>query len=167
MNTVVGLGQDSHRFEKEPTSKKCIIAGVPFEEVPGFDANSDGDVVFHAICNAISSVTGELILGGIADTLCLEEGVTDSDAYLLKALKTLKGITIQHIALSLEGKRPKFKNHLEAMRKKIAKIIKISPTQVGITATTGEELTGFGKGEGVQCIAIITFQQINQRNKGT
>ncbi len=67
-----GLGQDSHRFLPEGSTKPCVIAGCTFEEVPGFLANSDGDVVYHAICNAISSLTGVLILGGIADDLMLE-----------------------------------------------------------------------------------------------
>ena len=70
MKIRTGIGQDSHRFLSSDSSKPCIIAGLIFEGCPGFNANSDGDVVFHAICNAISSVTGTLILGAIADDLC-------------------------------------------------------------------------------------------------
>jgi 2-C-methyl-D-erythritol 2,4-cyclodiphosphate synthase len=158
MGTRVGIGQDSHRFEGEDSTKSCIIAGLTFSDVPGFDANSDGDIVFHAICNAITSVTGTLILGGVADRLCLEEGITDSEVYLNEALKSLGNITIQHIAMTLEGKRPKFKSRLAEMRENTARVVGISPSQVGITATTGEELTGFGRGEGVQCIVVITFE---------
>lgn len=157
MSIKVGIGQDSHRFENENSTKTCIIAGLEFHGVPGFDANSDGDIVYHAICNAISSVTGTIILGGIADELCLEKGISDSKAYLLEALKTLDGLVIDHIALTIEGKRPKFKSRLEEMKANIAGVIGIAPTQVGITATTGEGLTGFGRGEGAQCIAIVTF----------
>ncbi|MEC7839904.1 MAG: 2-C-methyl-D-erythritol 2,4-cyclodiphosphate synthase [Chlamydiota bacterium] len=156
MKYKVGIGQDSHRFQSTKTQKNCIIAGLSFDNVPGFDSNSDGDVVFHAITNAISSITGEIILGGIADKLCLEEGITDSEVYLKEALKTLKGQSITHIAITLEGKRPKFKERLLEMRANIARVIGIETSQVGITATTGEELTGFGKGEGVQCFVTIT-----------
>ena len=46
-----GIGQDSHRFLPPDSSKLCVIAGLIFEEVAGFNANSDGDVVFHAICS--------------------------------------------------------------------------------------------------------------------
>lgn len=158
MKYKTGIGQDSHRFELKQTGKKCIIAGIPFDGVNGFCANSDGDVVYHAITNAISSITGELILGNIADTLCLEKGVTDSEVYLKEALKTLKQkqYDIVHIAISLEGKKPRFKEQIPEMRKKIAKVTEIEQEQVGITATTGEELTSFGKGEGVQCLALIS-----------
>ena len=75
----IGFGQDSHRFLPQGTTKPCVIAGVTFPDTPGFNANSDGDLVIHALCNAISSVSGSLILGNIADDLCLKDGITDSD----------------------------------------------------------------------------------------
>lgn len=163
MRFIVAIGQDSHRFERERGGKSCVIAGIPFPEVPGFDANSDGDVAYHAICNAITSVTGVLILGGIADRLCLEEGITDSEVYLKEALKGLGDLSVEQVSLSLEGKRPKFKENIDAMRGQLAKVLGIRREQIGITATTGEELTGFGRGEGVQCIAIVTFSSLKDK----
>ncbi len=71
MKFRTGIGQDSHRFLPPGSSKPCVIGGLIFDDAPGFMANSDGDIVFHAICNAISSLTGVLILGAIADDLCL------------------------------------------------------------------------------------------------
>jgi 2-C-methyl-D-erythritol 2,4-cyclodiphosphate synthase len=157
--TRTGIGQDSHRFLAHDSSKPCIIAGIMFDEVPGFNANSDGDVVFHAICNAISSLTHVLILGGIADDLCLKDGITDSEVYLKEALKTLGNQKITHVAITIEAKRPKFKFALEKMRAKIARVMDLSIDQVGITATTGEGLTDFGCGDGVQAFAIVTTEE--------
>ncbi|QLH36020.1 MAG: 2-C-methyl-D-erythritol 2,4-cyclodiphosphate synthase [Parachlamydiaceae bacterium] len=154
-----GIGQDSHRFLLPESNKPCIIAGLIFDHVPGFNANSDGDVVFHAICNAISSVTGILILGAIADDLCLKDGITDSEVYLAEAMKTLGRQKISHVAITIEGKRPKFKDRLVEMRQNIARVMKLDISQVGITATSGEGLTDFGCGEGVQCFAIITTSE--------
>ena len=74
-----GIGQDSHKFFSEKTSKPCILGGIVFEEAPGIEANSDGDFVYHAICNAISSVTTVPILGGIAHELFVKDGITDSE----------------------------------------------------------------------------------------
>lgn len=156
--TRTGIGQDSHRFLSDEATKPCVLAGFIFEDEPGFQSNSDGDVVYHAICNAISSLTGVLILGGIADDLCLKDGITDSGVYLEEAMKTLKGQTVVHVAISIEAKRPKFKNHLDEMKRNIANIMKIEPHQVGITATSGEGLTDFGVGEGVQAFAIVTTE---------
>lgn len=158
MTTRTGIGQDSHRFMPADSTKPCIIAGLTFEDVPGFSANSDGDVVFHAICNAITSLTGVLILGDIADDLCLKDGITDSEVYLQKALETLGKQKIVHVAISIEAKRPKFKDRLIEMRTNIARVLNITKNQVGITATTGEGLTDFGCGDGVQCFAIVTTE---------
>lgn len=157
--TRVGIGQDSHRFLPEDSFKPCIIAGTVFNDVPGFNANSDGDIVFHAICNAISSLTGTLVLGAIADDLCLKDGITDSSIYLLEALKLLGKQKIVHIAVTIEGKRPKFKPQIDEMRANTAKVMGLDISQIGITATSGEGLTGFGRGEGVQCFVVVTTEE--------
>lgn len=154
-----GIGQDSHRFLPPGSAKPCIIAGVIFDDVPGFQANSDGDIVFHAICNAISSLTHILILGAIADDLCLKDGITDSEVYLEEGMKTLGKQQVTHVAVTIEGLKPKFKKRLLEMRANIARVMKLDVSQVGITATTGEGLTDFGCGDGVQCFAILTTME--------
>ena len=132
----VGIGQDSHRFLSPEMSKPCVIGGLVFEDVPGLSADSDGDVVFHAICNAITSISGVPILGGIAIKLCRENGITDSQVYLEEALKTLGAHKIMHVALSIEGKRPRLQERNTEMRQKIADVLQITVSQVGVTATT-------------------------------
>lgn len=151
-----GIGQDSHRFLSADFSKPCVIAGLIFDEAPGLNANSDGDVVFHAICNAITSLTGILILGDIADTLCLKDGITDSEVYLLEAMKTLGKQKISHVSITIEAKKPKFKDRLVEMRTNIARVMGLEVSQVGVTATSGEGLTDFGCGDGLQAFAIVT-----------
>ncbi len=155
----VGIGQDSHRFLSEEISKPCIIAGIVFEDVPGLSADSDGDVVFHSICNAITSLSGVPILGGIAIELCHHNGITDSRVYLEKACGTLGKKKIEHVALSIEGKRPRMQSKNLEMRQKIAEVLKISIHQVGLTATSGDGLTDFGCGEGLQCFCILTVSE--------
>jgi len=151
-----GIGQKSRRFLPADSSKPCIIGGVIFEGVPGLDSNSDGDVIFHALCNAITSLTGVPILGGIARDLCRKDGITDSQVYLERALETLGRQKIVHVAITLEGKQPYFKEKIEAMRKKTAHVLGIKVSQVGITATSGDGLTDFGCGDGLQCFCIAT-----------
>ena len=159
IRTRTGIGQDSHRFMSPDSEKPCVIGGVIFDGVPGFNANSDGDLVLHSICNAISSLTGILILGDVADDLCLKDGITDSEMYLIEALKTLGRQKISHVALTIEGKKPKFKSKLLDMRANLARIMNLDITQVGITATSGEGLTDFGCGDGLQCFAIVTTEE--------
>lgn len=159
IRTRTGIGQDSHRFMLAGSSKPCIIAGIIFDDTPGFMANSDGDIVFHALCNAISTLTGILILGNIADDLCLRDGITDSEVYLREALKTLGEQKISHVAVTIEAKKPKFNERLLEMRENIARVMGLTVSQVGITATSGEGLTDFGCGDGAQCFAIITTEE--------
>lgn len=154
-----GIGQDSHRFLPPDSSKPCVIAGTIFDNVPGFMANSDGDIVYHAICNAITSLTGILILGAIADDLCLKDGITDSEVYLLEAMKTLGNQKVSHVAVTIEAKKPKFKDRLIEMRSNIARVMNLDISQVGITATSGEGLTDFGCGDGAQCFVIVTSEE--------
>ncbi|MCC5831649.1 MAG: 2-C-methyl-D-erythritol 2,4-cyclodiphosphate synthase [Chlamydiales bacterium] len=156
MKFRTGIGQDSHRFLHEESTKPCLLGGIVFEDVPGFRANSDGDVIFHAICNAISSITGEIILGKRADELLEREGITDSSVYLHEALKTLGKQQITHVALTIEASRPKLLERIPELKENIAREMNLDPTQIGITATTGEGLTDFGCGLGLQCFCIIT-----------
>jgi len=152
----LGIGQDSHRFLPADSSKPCIVGGIQFEDAPGLSADSDGDVVFHSICNAITSITHVPILGGIAIELCRKDGITDSVVYLKRALETLGKIQIQHVALTIEGKRPKFQARVDEMRSHVAEVMGIDTSQVGLTVTSGDGLTGFGCGEGLQCFCILT-----------
>lgn len=153
----VGIGQDSHRFLSADSTKPCVVAGLIFPDAPGISADSDGDVVFHAICNAITSITGVPILGKIAIDLCHKDGITDSQVYLEKALETLGKKRVEHVALTIEGKRPRFQARIPEMCQNIARVMELSIDQVGMTATSGDGLTDFGCGDGLQCFCIITI----------
>lgn len=153
----VSIGQDSHRFDFEDQDKKLVLGGIALEGPPLL-GNSDADVVLHALTNAISGITGVNILGAVADKMCLQEGITDSTAYLAEALKYLKG-EVCHVSFSLECAAPKLSPHIPRMKERIAELLKISPSNIGITATTGEGLTDFGRGLGIQCFCILTVDE--------
>jgi 2-C-methyl-D-erythritol 2,4-cyclodiphosphate synthase len=152
----VGIGQDSHRFDFQNNSKKFILGGVVFDDVTPLDGNSDADVVLHAITNAISGVTCLNVLGKISDEMCLEKGITDSSEYVREALKCLVDVKVVHVSISIECSYPKITPKIPQMRKKISELLSIPENSVGITATTGEGLTAFGQGQGIQAFCIIT-----------
>jgi len=151
----VCIGESSHRFLPPESAKPCIIAGVTFDDTPGFQDDSDGDVVFHALCNAISSLTHVPVLCTIAQDLCSRDGITDSEVYLKEALKTLEEQKITSVSISLEAKRPTFKDHVFLMRQNISRILHLDIDAIGITAIYGDGLTDCGIGEGVRCSVII------------
>ena len=151
------IGQDSHRFEEVDSQKKLVMGGIVIPGYSGLKANSDGDVVLHAITNCISGITGVNVLGKIADDMC-KAGIKDSRAYLKRALEDLpEGCKIEHISLSIEALRPKLAPYIDAMKASIGELLDIAPSCVGITATTGEGLTAFGQGLGISVFGILTI----------
>ncbi|MCD6024954.1 MAG: ispF [Fibrobacteria bacterium] len=164
MKTKIGIGQDSHRIS-ESREKPFVLGGVTFDEPFCLEGNSDSDVILHAVTNAISGVTGKPVLGPVADKLC-KAGDTDSATYLRIALEDLKaiGYQVSHVSISLECLRPKILPKLEALRASVAKLLGVTVADVAITATTGEGLTDFGKGLGVQAFAVLTAESSRIHN---
>lgn len=150
-----GIGHDSHKFLKKYDPKKPLtLGGVVFmKENISIDANSDGDVILHGIFNAISQALGKRSIGYYADPMYYEKGIIDSKRYLKVILDEMKSMEyeIENIGISLECKDPKIEPKVEALKISIAQLCNISTEQVGVTATSGEGLTAFGRGEGIQC----------------
>lgn len=154
----VGIGQDSHRFDFENKTKKLILGGVVFEGCPPLDGNSDADVILHSVTNAISGITCVNILGKISDDMCLEQGITDSRAYLNEALKHLGGSKLVHLSISIECLTPKISPKIPEIRKSLSVLLNLPENAIGITATTGEGLTQFGQGNGIQVFSCLTAE---------
>lgn len=154
----VGIGQDSHRFDFNDKNKKLVLGGVVFENEPPLEGNSDADVILHSITNAISGITCVNILGKISDDLCFKEGITDSSRYLSEALKYLDGYKIVHVSISIECLVPKITPKIPEIRAKLSSLLNVPENCIGITATTGEGLTMFGQGKGIQVFSCVTAE---------
>ncbi|MCK5282252.1 MAG: 2-C-methyl-D-erythritol 4-phosphate cytidylyltransferase [Nanoarchaeota archaeon] len=159
-NSRIGFGMDSHRFVGEDDNKKLVIGGIEIEGEKGFDANSDGDVIMHALFNAISQGLGERSISHYADEMC-EKGVKDSKEYLKVILKIMeeRGYSIGNIGIMLEGKRPMISEHEDRIKENISSIVSLDKDKIGITATSGEALSAFGKGLGMQCFCVISLNK--------
>ena len=155
---ITTIGQDSHRFRDEADGKGIMLGGVLIPHDRAFEANSDGDVLLHAVTNAISGYTCVNVLGGAADRICLEQGIKDSSVYISEALKDVHGARILHVSATIECLRPKLMPYIPQMRSRIGSLLGIPEASVGITATTGEGLTEFGRGEGVQVFVLISWE---------
>lgn len=148
------IGQDSHRFEVRPSGKPLILAGVEFSGEDALEANSDGDVVLHAVTRAISGITTIDVLGPKTKEF-LARGITDSRVYLREGLKDLQG-TVVHLSVSVECSRPGITPRIPEMRRSLAFLLGTEEKDIGITATSGEGLTEAGKGKGIAVIAVLT-----------
>jgi 2-C-methyl-D-erythritol 2,4-cyclodiphosphate synthase len=151
-----GIGYDLHRLAEGP---KLMIGGieVPFEK--GSVGHSDGDVLSHALCDALLGAAG---LGDIGthfpDTDPTWKGVS-SLLFLEHARKLLaeRGLHIANIDAVILCERPKLGGHFPAMRAALAKALGIAPEQVNLKAKTNEGVGEIGRGEAIaaQVIALL------------
>lgn len=150
----IGHGFDVHRFGP---GDHLMIGGVklPFEQ--GFVAHSDGDVLLHALCDAL---LGACALGDIGrhfpDTDPAYKGA-DSRELLRRVLKLVEGegFTPVNLDATLMAQAPKMAGHIDAMRETIATDLKLSLGQVNVKATTTERLGFTGRGEGIAAEAVV------------
>ncbi len=166
---VVGIGQDSHEFEVVQTKSKTqktfspclILGGVKIPSEPKLKANSDGDVILHALFNAISQALGEKSLGFYADEK-VKEGIKDSKKYIELILKKAhkQGYKLNNIGLMLECSHPKIDPISHEIKTSLSTILSLPSAKIGITATSGEALTPFGKGQAIQCFAIVSLVKV-------
>ncbi len=155
----VGIGQDSHRFSN--SKKPLILGGVKVTLTGGFSGNSDGDVVLHSLCNALSSAIGGDSLSTWSDAMC-EAGIADSKKYVGQIFKKIRQLKyrVENVSIAVEAKKPYIELKIaQKMKENIAKLLGIKKEQVGITFTSGEGLTPFGKGEGVQSISQVLISR--------
>jgi len=155
----VGIGQDSHQFAKNK-NKPLVLGGVKVAGERGLEGNSDSDVILHSLCNALSSACGGDSLSTWSDEM-LKNGISDSQQYVEQIFLKLKGkkYKVGNVAICVEAKRPYFElATINKMKENIARLLEIEIGQVGITFTSGEGLTPFGKGLGIQvfCQVILS-----------
>ena len=155
MDIKTGIGLDSHRFVEDDSDRSLVLGGLVFEDAPALIGNSDADVILHAVTDAISGVTGNTVIGAVADTLC-QKGVTDSKAYLKLALESLGDWRIRHLSIAVECSRPKIESKVPALKNSLASLLAVKIEDVCITATSGEGLSDCGRGEGIHVSALLT-----------
>ncbi len=146
----VGLGQDSHQFTGQQSHKPLVLGGILIVDEIGLKANSDGDVMLHALFNALSSAIGQQSIGAYADTMCQQQNIKDSSKYLKVALKMVDeaGFKVNSISLAVEAKKPRFPKELtQKIQENIGKLCGITSDYVGLTVTSGEAMGRPGTGD--------------------
>lgn len=153
-----GIGEDSHRFCED---KRLVLGGVFIPDAPGLHANSDGDAVLHALCNALSTAVGKGSLGTYADEMC-QKGIVESSQYVLVAYGFVRecGYAVSNISISIEAGRPKMEKYFPAMKRRIANLLEMPSDAIGLSVTSGEKITPFGKGEGIHVFASVCLHSL-------
>lgn len=156
MSIRCGIGYDLHRLVE---GRKLIIGGIeiPFEKGPV--GHSDGDVIAHAVCDAL---LGAAALGDIGkhfpDTDPKWKGA-NSLLFLEHARKLLdeKKFAVEHIDVVVILERPKLGPHFPKMREALAQSLKIPPERVHLKAKTNEGVDAVGRGEAIACHVVATL----------
>jgi 2-C-methyl-D-erythritol 2,4-cyclodiphosphate synthase len=156
----IGLGQDSHEFVADTENKPLILGGIIIDEKGGLKGNSDGDVILHSLCNALSSAIGGDSLSTWTDEMCNVQGIKDSTRYVEHILNKIVGLkySVVNVSISVEAKTPRLKMEIiKQIKERIASLLKIQIDQVGLTFTSGEGLTEFGLGKGINVLTIVNI----------
>lgn len=150
----IGHGFDAHRLG---TGNRLVLGGVEIEYDQGLIAHSDGDVLIHALCDAM---LGAAALGDIGqhfpDNSDEFEDV-DSRILLRQVAGMIKqgGKSIQNADMTIIAQAPKLATYLDEMMTNIAKDLLVAEDQINIKATTTEGMGYTGRGEGIAAHAVV------------
>lgn len=153
----VGHGYDVHRFE---SGKPLILGGIRLPHPEGMKAVSDGDVVIHALCDALLGAAGLGDIGHIfPDTDPANKG-KDSKIFLDAVVDMLETgeWEVANADITIIAQHPKMGPHIQEMKTCIAEIIGINPTCLNIKASTREGLGAIGAGEGIEVHVVALIQ---------
>ncbi len=153
----IGQGYDAHRFKD---GDHVVLGGVEIAFEHGLAAHSDGDVLLHAICDAL---LGAAALGDIGrhfpDSDAQWAGV--SSRVLLRRVRELvaaAGYVAVNVDATIIAERPRIAAHVEAMRANIAEDVGLALDAVNVKGTTTEKMGFTGRGEGIAALACCLLE---------
>ncbi len=149
----IGHGFDAHKFGG---NKPLVLGGVTIDYPVGLLAHSDGDVVLHAVCDAL---LGSVALGDIGKHFSDQDEAyanIDSQVLLQRVVSMLKekNYSVVNLDITIVAQAPKMAPHIEAMRQVIAERCCCDIGQVNVKATTTEKMGYIGRKEGIAVHAV-------------
>lgn len=150
----IGQGFDAHKFKD---SGRLVLGGVEIPYDKGMEAHSDGDVVIHALCDAL---LGAMALGDIGkhfpDTNDSYKGI-DSRILLKDVMKKIRegGMKLGNADITVIAQVPKLAPHIKQMREILANDMSTAINNVSVKATTTEKMGFTGRAEGIAVTAIV------------
>jgi 2-C-methyl-D-erythritol 2,4-cyclodiphosphate synthase len=158
MNIRIGQGIDFHRLEK---GLNLWLGGINIPSEKGCVAHSDGDVLLHAICDALLGAAGLRDIGYYFPDNSQDFKNIDSKVLLKKTFTLVmdKGFSVINIDSTVCLERPKISSFIQEMRTVISAIVETEPDNVSIKATTTEKLGFTGREEGIIAIAVVLLSR--------
>lgn len=157
----IGQGYDVHRLAEGET---LWLGGILIPHLKGTVAHSDGDVLIHAICDAL---LGAVNLGDIGthfpDNAVKYKNI-DSKMLLKETYALVKnaGFEIVNIDTTVSAQQPKLKPFIPEMKKIMAEVLGVETVQISVKATTTEKLGFEGREEGISALAVVLVQKFEK-----
>ena len=159
-NTSVrcGFGVDTHAFGK--AQDFILLGGVKIPSESGLKAHSDGDVLLHALMDALLSAAGRKDIGHYFPDCDERFKDADSKELLKQVLAMLEtdGYKPQNVSIAVQAEKPKLAGYIDEMKNSLAHLLALDPTAIGITAGTNEGLGYVGEGKGIIVNAYVLLQ---------
>ncbi|MCK4648948.1 2-C-methyl-D-erythritol 2,4-cyclodiphosphate synthase [bacterium] len=152
----VGMGYDVHKLVE---GRRLILGGMEVPFGRGLLGHSDGDVLLHAICDALLGAAGKGDIGRhFPDTDPEYKNI--SSLILLEKVKGLvKEYRINNIDSIVIAQKPKLAPYFSKMKENITQVLKIDKSKINIKATTTEKLGSLGRGEGIAAYAMVSLEE--------
>ena len=149
-----GFGVDTHAFGE---GDHIVLGGVRIPHTRGLVAHSDGDVLVHALMDALLSAAGLRDIGHYFPDTDARFAGADSMALLAEVMQLVKeqGFAPKNVSLTILAQRPRLAPHIEAMRANLAAALSLPLDAVGIAAGTNEHLGYVGEEKGITCFAMV------------
>ena len=150
----IGHGYDSHVFAD--AARPLVLGGVVIPGAPGLKAHSDGDVLIHAVIDALF---GAAALGDIGSHFPDADDAwrgADSARLLASAMAEVRaaGYGLGNLDVTVVCERPRLRPHVEAIRARLAGILGVAVSQVSVKGKTNEKMDDVGAGRGVVAYAV-------------
>jgi len=158
MNIRIGQGIDFHRLE---TGLDLWLGGVKIPSEKGCVAHSDGDVLLHAICDALLGAAGLRDIGYYFPDTDNKYKNIDSKILLKNTFDLIsqKGYSVINIDTTICLEKPKISSFIQEIKNSISNIIKTGPDNVAVKATTTEKLGFTGREEGIVAFAVVLLNK--------
>ncbi|MEO5342971.1 MAG: 2-C-methyl-D-erythritol 2,4-cyclodiphosphate synthase [Gammaproteobacteria bacterium SHHR-1] len=157
----IGQGIDAHRFT---TGRKLILGGVEIPHEQGMEAHSDGDVLLHALCDALLGAAGLGDIGRHFPDSDARFRNIDSRLLLRDVMAQLQqqGLRLHNADLTLVAQRPRLAAYIPAMISNIAADLQVETAAINLKATTTERMGFTGRGEGIAAFAVVLLDAANR-----
>jgi 2-C-methyl-D-erythritol 2,4-cyclodiphosphate synthase len=150
----VGHGFDVHAFGD---GDHVMLGGVRVPHERGLEAHSDGDVVLHALCDALLGAIAAGDIGAHFPDSDPRWSGADSRSLLGRVVEMVhdRGLGVANADLTVVAQAPRIRPFVETMTCRIAEDLQVDPSQVNVKATTTERLGFTGRGEGIAAYAVV------------